>query len=234
MLDYYLNTIRNYNILKPVEELRYFKKLHSNITEQERKEIKTTIFKSNIRLVIFLLKNHIRDNDFMDLFQDISINIWNAIDRFDYTKGVKFSSYISYLIKKPYKRELVRIPSNIQVNLVKINRISDKFFVDNGYLPNLNMLSNISGISISEIKELQKNYNTYEYDDDDNNLLNNLSYEDRDDIDLNDLLKVLNDTEKRCLLFTYNITDEKPCLSDNYIKQISRLALIKIKKSLKI
>lgn len=103
-LDIYFNGIGKYNELTHDEEVELFKKI-----EQGDKEAREIIIKHNLKLVVNIAKkNHGICLGFEDLIQEGNIGLMKAIDKFDYRKGFKFSTYATYLIDSTIKREIAK------------------------------------------------------------------------------------------------------------------------------
>ena len=89
----YFNKIGNSSILSKKEEIEYAKMLESKDPEEVR-EGREKLITSNLRLVISVARKHLnRGLDFADLIEEGNVGLMKAVDKFDYTKGFKFSTY---------------------------------------------------------------------------------------------------------------------------------------------
>mgnify|MGYP006785686593 CR=1 FL=1 len=114
----YFNSIRRFPLLTKEEEQKYGEKL-LNGTPEEKQEAREILINSNYRLVISIAKKYIANNrDFMDLIQDGNLGLIRAVDKFDYRKGYKLSTYATWWIKQFITRGLdenstIRVPVHI-------------------------------------------------------------------------------------------------------------------------
>lgn len=102
----YFNTIKNYKLLTKEEEQTYGEKL-LNGSPEEKQEAREALINANYRLVISIAKKYVTNNrEFMDLIQDGNLGLIRAVDKFDYTKGYKLSTYATWWIKQFINRGL--------------------------------------------------------------------------------------------------------------------------------
>ena len=152
----YINEIRKYPLLTPQEEKELFIKYSNG--DMEAKQI---IIKSNLRLVISIAKKYQNDNlNILDLIQEGNIGLMTAIDKFEYEKGYKLSTYATWWIRQTITRSIyndsksIRLPVHVFEDVVKIKRIKKKYEIENGKEISIEELSNISCMSISRVEEI--------------------------------------------------------------------------------
>jgi RNA polymerase primary sigma factor len=124
-LRLYLAQMGQYPLLSKEEELELAKRI-----AQGDQEAKDKLINSNLRLVVSIAKHYANNNiPLADLIQEGNIGLTRAAEKFDYTKGFKFSTYATWWIKQAVSRAIadqsrnIRIPVHVVENLTKINRI---------------------------------------------------------------------------------------------------------------
>ena len=153
----YLKRIWAIPLLTRDEEIELCKRM-----EKGDEEAREKLIESNLRLVVSIAKKYIGKTnlEFMDLIQDGNRGLMIAVDKFDYRKGFKLSTYATNWIKNKISRsiaendKMIRLPINIQDDLKKINKASRLFNTENGKYPTDEELSEITGFEIEKIKDL--------------------------------------------------------------------------------
>ncbi|WP_051920458.1 sigma-70 family RNA polymerase sigma factor [Thermodesulfobacterium hydrogeniphilum] len=131
---------------------------------QEIKKCKEELVKSNLRLIISLARKYSPKGMFLaDLIQEGNIGLLKAIEKFDYRKGFKFSTYATWWIRQSITRYLaentrtIRIPLHIIETIYKISKvISTKFYQEYGRDPTLDELAKETGLSIEKLNYVFK------------------------------------------------------------------------------
>lgn len=125
----YLREIGKYRVLKSKEEEVVLAKR----IEQGDEDAKTELTNCNLKLVISIAKHYVnRGMQFLDLIQEGNIGLMKAVEKFDYTKGFKFSTYATWWIRQAITRALadqartIRIPVHMVETINKITRTSRK------------------------------------------------------------------------------------------------------------
>lgn len=153
---YYLD-IRVFPLLTKEEEIAL-----SMRAEQGDTRAKNRMVESNLRLVCFIARRYLyRGVDFEDLVQEGNLGLISAVDRYDYRKGYRFSTYAFYWIKKAIIKalaeqgHLVTLPVTAASEIAQIKKAIDNYTAENGYdPPTVPQLSKITGINQDRIREL--------------------------------------------------------------------------------
>ena len=158
-ISIYLREIGKYPLLTQGEELELSKKIATG-----DEEAKKSFINSNLRLVVFIAKSYYNNNkaiDFLDLIQEGNLGLIRAVEKFDYTKGFRFSTYAVWWIRQAILRyfanmsKFIRIPEHIQILVDKYKKVQDDFYEANRRYARNEEISVIMGISKNEVKELR-------------------------------------------------------------------------------
>jgi len=163
-LPIYLNEIRRFPILKPDEELLLAQKI-----EQGDAKAKELFFNSNLRLVVSIAKRYKigPQVDLLDLIQEGNLGLLEAIEKFDYKKGFKFSTYATWWIKNNIQKFLrktltpIYIPGSTKERIKKYCDIQQDYYKKNSKYPTDNEIATIMECSLSQIIEIK--FFLYEY-----------------------------------------------------------------------
>ena len=160
--DYYKRIEKLGKFVLDAEEEKELFRLYN---EQDDLAAKEKLIVLNLRLVVSVAKSYMNLGlPFMDLIQEGNIGLMKAVEKFDYNKGFKFStfacSYISGTIKRALqnKGNIIRIPSLIYDNCVKIETAAYKFYGYKGRFPNKDELITLTGFNEKEISHVFNNY----------------------------------------------------------------------------
>lgn len=136
-LRLYLTQMGQYPLLSKEEELELAKRI-----AQGDQEAKDKLINSNLRLVVSIAKRYANNNiPLADLIQEGNIGLTRAAEKFDYTKGFKFSTYATWWIKQAVSRAIadqsrnIRIPVHVVENLKKVNRARHELAQTLGHEP---------------------------------------------------------------------------------------------------
>lgn len=155
LVSLYLNDIRKHDILTKEEEQDLLIKAKSG-DEQAKQQL----ILSNLRLVVNIAKNYSNKGlGFIDLISEGNFGLIHAIDKFDYTKGYRFSTYAVWWIKQAITKAIIskgreiRIPSYKHDILNKVNKFIMSYITEHSSYPSIDSIAEGTGL---EEKKIQK------------------------------------------------------------------------------
>lgn len=154
----YLTEISKTQLLTPEEEILYAKKMQNN--DAYAKQI---LINANLKLVVSIAKKYVgKGLSFQDLIQEGSLGLIKAVDKFDHTKGFKFSTYATWWIKQSITRSIadqsrtIRLPVHVVETLNKQKKITKELMQKLGREPTASEIAMASGSTEAKVVELQK------------------------------------------------------------------------------
>ncbi len=154
----YLKEIGQVKLLTLEEELE----LADRIAEGDE-NAKATLAEANLRLVVSIAKRYVgRGMLFLDLIQEGNIGLMKAVDKFDVSKGYKFSTYATWWIRQAITRAIadqartIRVPVHMVETINKLARIERQLTLELNREPTEEELSKKMGISVDKIREIYK------------------------------------------------------------------------------
>lgn len=124
---------------------------------------KNRVVEANLRLAVCIAKKYQeRGLDLPDLIQEANIGLINAVDHFDWRRGVKFSAYASWWIQQAIGCSIanhgrtIRVPVYLLNDMRKVNRAKARFYQNTNREPNLKEISEATGFSVDKIMELNQ------------------------------------------------------------------------------
>lgn len=154
----YLKDIGRVPLLQPNEEVDLAKRVAEGDTYA-----KEQLINANLRLVVSIAKRYVgRGMQFLDLIQEGNLGLMKAVDKFDYTKGFKFSTYATWWIRQAITRSLadqartIRIPVHMVETINKLTKVSRNLLQELGREPTQAEIAEAMGIPESKVVEIQK------------------------------------------------------------------------------
>jgi len=146
----------------PLEDLKAINK-KMNEGEKASRDAKKEMIEANLRLVISIAKKYTnRGLQFLDLIQEGNIGLMKAVDKFEYRRGYKFSTYATWWIRQAITRSIadqartIRIPVHMIETINKMNRISRQHLQEFGYEPDAPTLAEKMEIPEDKIRKIMK------------------------------------------------------------------------------
>ena len=154
----YLKEIGRVPLLSAEEEVRLAKRM-----EQGDEEAKKQLAEANLRLVVSIAKRYVgRGMLFLDLIQEGNLGLIKAVEKFDYGKGFKFSTYATWWIRQAITRAIadqartIRIPVHMVETINKLIRVSRQLLQELGRDPTPEEIAAAMEIPVERVREIQK------------------------------------------------------------------------------
>ena len=154
----YLKEIGTVPLLSSEEELELAKR----VVEGDEKA-KKRLSEANLRLVVSIAKRYLgRGMHFLDLIQEGNLGLMKAVEKFDYTKGFKFSTYATWWIRQAITRAIadqartIRIPVHMVETMNKVRRVSSQLLHNNGREPTPEEVAEELNMPVEKIREIMR------------------------------------------------------------------------------
>ena len=154
----YLKEIGRIKLLTPEEEQEIAKKMAEG-DEDARKRMS----EANLRLVVSIAKRYVgRGMQLLDLIQEGNLGLMKAVEKFDYTKGYKFSTYATWWIRQSITRAIadqartIRIPVHMVETINKVIRVSRQLLQELGHDPSPEEISAEMNMPVDKVREILK------------------------------------------------------------------------------
>jgi RNA polymerase primary sigma factor len=154
----YLKEIGRVPLLTPEQEMEIAKRMDAG-DEEAKKELA----EANLRLVVSIAKRYVgRGMSFLDLIQEGNLGLIKAVEKFDYKKGFKFSTYATWWIRQAITRAIadqartIRIPVHMVETINKLIRVSRQLLQEYGREPTPAEIGKEMGFSEEKVREIQK------------------------------------------------------------------------------
>jgi RNA polymerase primary sigma factor len=160
LVQMYLREIGRVNLLKSDEEVSLAKRIEKGDTAAKQK-----LTEANLRLVVSIAKKYVgrsHNLSLLDLIQEGNIGLFRAVEKFDYRKGYKFSTYATWWIRQAVTRALadqsrtIRIPVHMVETINKYTQVTRRLVQDLGREPLAEEIAAEMGIEIDKIRHIQK------------------------------------------------------------------------------
>ena len=154
----YLKEIGKVPLLSAEEEIEYAQRM-----EEGDEEAKKRLAEANLRLVVSIAKRYVgRGMQFLDLIQEGNLGLIKAVEKFDYRKGYKFSTYATWWIRQAITRAIadqartIRIPVHMVETINKLVRVQRQLLQELGREPSPEEIAETMDIPVERVREIQK------------------------------------------------------------------------------
>ena len=158
----YLKDIGRVPLLSGDEEVE-LARLMAEGTPLQAKRAKQRLSEANLRLVVSIAKKYVgRGMQFLDLIQEGNLGLIKAVEKFDYNKGFKFSTYATWWIRQAITRAIadqartIRIPVHMVETITKVKKISSQLLHENGHDPTPEEIADKLELPVERVREIMR------------------------------------------------------------------------------
>ena len=157
----YLKEIGRVPLLTPDEEVQLALDIQKGGKDGER--AKQSLSEANLRLVVSIAKRYVgRGMQFLDLIQEGNLGLIKAVEKFDHTKGFKFSTYATWWIRQAITRAIadqartIRIPVHMVETINKVKKVSSQLLHENGHEPSAEEIAERLDMPVDKVREIMR------------------------------------------------------------------------------
>lgn len=154
----YLKEIGKVDLLTPQEEIELAKRILEGDEEAKRH-----LISANLRLVVNIAKHYVgRGMQILDLIQEGNMGLIKAVEKFDYTKGFKFSTYATWWIRQAITRAIadqartIRIPVHMVETINKVKKVQSQLLHQNGHEPSADEIAAEIDMPVDKVREIMR------------------------------------------------------------------------------
>ena len=154
----YLKEIGRVPLLTPEEEVTLAERIMAGDSSAKKR-----LSEANLRLVVSIAKRYVgRGMQFLDLIQEGNLGLIKAVEKFDYTKGFKFSTYATWWIRQAITRAIadqartIRIPVHMVETINKVKKVSSQLLHENGHEPSVDEIARRLEMPVDKVREIMR------------------------------------------------------------------------------
>ena len=154
----YLKEIGRVPLLSPEEEIELAQRMATGDPYARKR-----LSEANLRLVVSIAKKYVgRGMQFLDLIQEGNLGLIKAVEKFDYTKGFKFSTYATWWIRQAITRAIadqartIRIPVHMVETISKVKKVSSQLLHENGHDPTPEEIAEKLEMPVEKVREIMR------------------------------------------------------------------------------
>ncbi len=154
----YLKEIGRVPLLTPEEEIDLAVRIVNGDAQAKKR-----LSEANLRLVVSIAKRYVgRGMQFLDLIQEGNLGLIKAVEKFDYTKGFKFSTYATWWIRQAITRAIadqartIRIPVHMVETINKVKKVSSQLLHENGHEPSADEIAERLEMPVDKVREIMR------------------------------------------------------------------------------
>ena len=154
----YLKEIGRVPLLTPDEEVDLAKRIGEGEASAKKR-----LTEANLRLVVSIAKRYVgRGMHFLDLIQEGNVGLIKAVEKFDHTKGFKFSTYATWWIRQAITRAIadqartIRIPVHMVETINRLKKIQSQLLHENGHEPSEEVIAEKMEMSVERVREIMR------------------------------------------------------------------------------